>query len=178
VAQGLAWLAERPLDTISVEELAAEVNVSAGLVFYYFESRLGLHIAILNEAADLFLAAFAPSLAVPAQDRARDAISRLVAFVRERGETFAAIARSSTAPEDEIRDINTRVREESLQYTKEMLAELDLPDTPIIDLAIHAWLVVVEQTLLEVVAREGSPLGDDEVVEFLTRTLFAMIQNV
>lgn len=175
IAQGLDWIAQRPLDTITVEDLAAEANVSPGLVFYYFESRQGLHKAILRQAGTLFLNAFEPSLDLPAHERARDAIARTVAFVREHGETFAAIARSATSPDDDIRELNTFVRDQSARYTRAMLDELGLPDTPIIDLSIHAWLVVVEQTLLAAVPRNDLALRDDEIVDFLTRTLFAMI---
>jgi len=171
LSHGLAWIEHRPLDTITVEDLAAAANVSPGLVFYYFDSRQGLHKAILRAAGTLFLSAFEPSLDLPAHERARDAISRTVAFVREHGETFASIARSATSPDEDLRAINAFIRDQSARYTRRMLDELGLPDSPIVDLSIHAWLVVVEQTLLA----SQSTLPDDEVVDFLTRTLFAMI---
>lgn len=175
LTHGLDWIAQRPLDTITVEDLAAAANVSPGLVFYYFESRQGLHKAILRQAGNMFLAAFEPSLDLPAHERARDAIARTVAFVREHGETFASIARSATSADEDIREINEFIRDQSARHTRAMLDELGLPDTPIIDLSIHAWLVVVEQTLLAAVPRSGATLRDDEIVDFLTRTLFAMI---
>lgn len=172
---GVSWLSHRPLEAITVEDLAAHAQVSPGLVFYYFESRQGLHVAILRKASKALLRSFAPSLDVPAAERTHDAVARLVAFVRENGETFASIARSATSPDEEIRAINQRVRESTAEYTRAMLDELGVPDTLIVALAIRAWLVVVEQALLEAVSADGPGLDDQQLVEFLTRTLFAMI---
>ena len=60
VALGVAFLADNPLDELSIEDLSARAGVSRGLLFHYFGSKQGLHREVVRTARDSMLHATEP----------------------------------------------------------------------------------------------------------------------
>ena len=50
VALGVAFLADNPLDELTIEDLSARAGVSRGLLFHYFGSKQGLHREVVRTA--------------------------------------------------------------------------------------------------------------------------------
>ena len=48
IAIGVAFLAEHPLDELTIDELATRAGVSRALIFHYFDSRQGVERAIVT----------------------------------------------------------------------------------------------------------------------------------
>lgn len=94
VASGVAFLAEKPLDDLTMEVLSERVGVSRGLVFHYFGSRQGLHREVVITAAAALLDASVPRDDLDPRERLDDTLSRIVAFVREHRGTFFSLVLS------------------------------------------------------------------------------------
>ena len=58
---GARMLAERPLEQISVEDIADQAGVSRGLLFHYFASKSEFHLAIVRHSSEQMLQRTEPS---------------------------------------------------------------------------------------------------------------------
>ena len=81
VALGVAFLADNPLDQLTIEDLSARAGVSRGLLFHYFGSKQGLHREVVRTARDAMLHATEPVAGLAPLDRLHDTLERIVAFV-------------------------------------------------------------------------------------------------
>src|SRR5690606_18079617 len=102
---GVNFLAEHPLEDLSIEQLARMAGVSRALVFHYFDSKQGMHRAVVTTARDSLLQATAPSMDLPPHERIDDTLRRFVAFVSEHRGTFLSLVRGVASGDDEVRDV-------------------------------------------------------------------------
>lgn len=49
VAAAAQCFAERPFDEVSMEDIAAQAGVAKGLLFYYFKSKRGCYLAVIDD---------------------------------------------------------------------------------------------------------------------------------
>ena len=66
---GARMLAERPLEQISVEDIADQAGVSRGLLFHYFASKSEFHLAIVRHSSEQMLQRTEPSESVSTRVR-------------------------------------------------------------------------------------------------------------
>ncbi|GAB2451463.1 TetR/AcrR family transcriptional regulator [Xylanimonas ulmi] len=175
LAIGVDWLADRPLEAISVEDLASAAGVSPGLVFYYFGTRQGLHQQIVLTARDAMLHATEPDPALPASQRLRDVLERFVAFVQEHDATFYSIVRGASSGDPQVRETIQHARDVLAQHTTEMLDELGVTPSPLRAVAVRAWISLAEQALVDAATDESIPAAD--LVAFLERSALATIRS-
>jgi AcrR family transcriptional regulator len=173
VALGVAALADRPLESITIEDLAAQAGVSPGLVHYYFGSRQGLHSEIVRTARDAMLHATAPRPELPPFERVRDTLERFVAFVREHDATFYSLVRGSASGDERVRTTVQHARDVLADYLNDAFRELGVRQTPLLGVAIHSWISFAEQALVE--AANDPAVAPAELVAFLERSLVGVV---
>ena len=175
LALGVEWLADRPLEAISVEDLASAAGVSPGLVFYYFGTRQGLHQQIVRTARDAMLHATEPDPALPPRERLRDVLTRFVAFVQEHDATFYSIVRGASSGDPEVRETIQHARDVLARHATDMVTELGVAPSPLLGVAVRAWISLAEQALVDAATDESIPTQD--LVDFLERSALATIQS-
>jgi AcrR family transcriptional regulator len=173
VAIGVKFLAEHPLDELTVDELAARAGVSKALIFHYFENRQGLKRAIVSTARDSLLQATEPLAELPPQERIRDTLLRIAAFVRDHSGTFSSLVRGVASGDPAVRAIVDESRELNAVRLREALAELGAEDTVALRVALRAWVSFTEEALLELIIDRGADATD--VVGFLEHTLEGVV---
>ncbi|WP_159791725.1 TetR/AcrR family transcriptional regulator [Puerhibacterium puerhi] len=173
LALGVAWLADRTLESISVEDLAAAAGVSPGLVFYYFGSRQGLHQEIVRTARDAMLHATEPDPALPPLARLHDTLERFVEFVRDHDATFSSLVRGAASGDPQVRAVVQHARQVLAGHVADMLRELDVEVTPLVDVAVRAWISLAEQALVD--AASDPAVDGAALVRFLERSATATI---
>lgn len=176
LALGVASLADRPLDDLTVEKLSAEAGVSRGLLFYYFGSRQGLHHQVVTAARDGMLHATQPNLDLAPLDRLHDTLTRLVRFVRDHSGTFYSLVRGAASGDREVREVVDEARQIQAGWVLAVELELGATDTPLLRVALRAWVSFVEQVLVD--AALDSQYADGQIVEFLERSLRAAAASV
>src|SRR6478609_9027651 len=132
VALGVAFLADSPLDELTIEELSARAGVSRGLLFHYFGSKQGLHREVVRTARDSMLHATEPVPDLPPLDRLRDTLSRIVRFVREHSGTFYSLVRGVASRDSEVRAVVEEARGEQAERVVAAFLELGVPDSPML----------------------------------------------
>lgn len=173
VAIGVRFLAEHPLDELTIDELARQAGVSKALVFHYFESRQGVERAIVTTARDSLLLATEPRMDLPPRERIRDTLLRIAGFVRDHSGTFSSLVRGVASGDPAVRAIVDESRELNAMRLLEAFQELGVPDEPALRVALRAWVSFTEETLLELVVDRQT--DEDAVVDFLEATLEGVV---
>jgi len=174
IAIGVRFLAEHPLDELTIDELAQRAGVSKALVFHYFENRQGVERAIVTTARDSLLLATEPVEDLPPRERIRDTLLRIARFVREHSGTFSSLVRGVASGDPAVRAIVDESRERNAQRLRDAFAELGVADTPALRVALRAWVSFTEEALLELIIDRRA--DDEEVVDFLEHTLDGVVE--
>lgn len=176
IALGVGALASGPLEALTIESLAAAAGVSRGLVIHYFDTRDGLHRAVVRTACDSMLHATAPDEALEPLDRLHDTLTRLVRFVRDHRLTFYSLVRGAASGDPEVRELIEETRTVQTGWLVSAFLELGTPDSETLRIALRAWVAFAEQTLVDGALR--SELSSEEIVLFLDRTAKAVVAAV
>jgi len=174
IALGVLFLADRPLDELTMEELSERAGVSRALVFHYFGSRQGLHRAVVAVARDSLLVASEPRPELPALERLRDTLLRIVMFVREHRGTFFSLVRGVASGDSEVRAVVDESRVENTRRLTEVFVELGEPDGPRLRVALRSWVAFAEEVLVELAVEGDEPPA--EVVAFLEASLRGVVE--
>jgi AcrR family transcriptional regulator len=174
VALGIGALAHRPLESITIEDLASQAGVSPGLVHYYFGSRQGLHSEIVRTARDAMLRATAPRAELPPLERLRDTLERFVEFVREHAETFYSLVRGAASVDENVRGTIQHARDILASYLRDAFRELGVQESRMLEVAIHAWISFAEQSLID--AANDPAVDPVELAAFLERSALGVLQ--
>ena len=175
VAIGVRFLAEHPLDELTIDELASRAGVSKALVFHYLDSRQGVERAIVTTARDSLLLASEPDPDLAPRERIRDVLLRIAGFVRDHGGTFSSLIRGVASGDPAVRAIVDESRELNALRLREAFAELGIADTPALRVGLRAWVSFTEEALLELVVDRR--IDHDAVVDFLEQTLEGVVAS-
>jgi AcrR family transcriptional regulator len=180
VALGVAALADRPLDQLNVEDLSAQAGVSRGLLFYYFDSKQGFHREVVRAARDGMLHATEPQLDLPPLERLHTTLAKIVEFVREHRSTFASLVHGVASGDQEVRAVVEEAEQIQTQRVIAVFDELEVPQSPLLRVALRAWVSFAEQALVDGELVPG-PEGDESAAEFLAflqRSALAVVESV
>jgi AcrR family transcriptional regulator len=157
VELGLALLAERTLDQVQMDDVAAAAGISKGLVFHYFPTKRDFHAALVREAADLLLAATAPDPALPAERRLRAGIEAFADFVEINRSAYLALVRSAGS-DPQTFEVFEHFRQVVCERIYEAVELADPP--PLVRLAVRGWVALAEEAIVEWLRDEVAPRAD------------------
>ncbi|MBN9155217.1 MAG: TetR/AcrR family transcriptional regulator [Microbacterium sp.] len=176
VALGVLFLADRPLEELSIDELARRAGVSRALVFHYFGSRQGMHAEVVSTARDSLLFATEPRPELAPAERLRDTLARIVQFVREHRGTFYSLVRGVASGDQTVRAVIDESRERNAQRLIEVFVELGAPDSELFRVALRSWVAFAEEVLVELAL--GTEMPDADIVAFLEASVGAVVGAV
>ncbi|MCX7521412.1 TetR/AcrR family transcriptional regulator [Microbacterium sp. STN6] len=172
IALGVAFLADHPLDELSMEYLSSKAGVSRTLLFHYFDSRKGLHREVVRTARDSMLHATEPSPHLAPLDRLRDTLTRIVAFVREHRGTFYSLVRGVASGDSEVREVIDQARAQQAERVIAVFLEQGAGDSEMLRIALRSWVAFAEEVLVE--SALGSEMPSAQIVAFLERSAVAV----
>jgi AcrR family transcriptional regulator len=176
VALGVAFLADNPLDDLTIEGLSAQAGVSRGLLFHYFGTKQGLHREVVRTARDSMLRATEPVADLPPLDRLHDTLTRIVLFVREHSGTFFSLVRGVASGDSEVRAVVEEARRIQAERVIAVFLELGEPDGPMLRIALRSWIAFAEEALVE--SAIGTEVPAEEIVGFLERSAGGVVEAV
>ena len=174
IALGVNALADKPLEALTIESLAADAGVSRGLVFYYFNSKTGLHHEIVRAARDSLMRATEPKPELPPSDRLRDTLVRFVDYARDHRQTFYSLVRGAASGDETVREIVDEVRSAQAERLTTMFSELGVEPSARLHVVLRSWVALAEQALVD--GAVHSELDRDELVAFLERSCVAVVE--
>ncbi|MFD6893378.1 TetR/AcrR family transcriptional regulator [Rhodococcus sp. NPDC060086] len=141
---GMRMLAQRPLDQISVEDIADEAGVSRGLLFHYFSSKHEFHVELVRHISRDMLECTAPDEALEPVDMLRGTIVAYADYVTERRATYVSMLRGTASGDPDMREVFEDTRTAMVERTLRYLPDIGIEAGPAVRLAVHGWVAFVE----------------------------------
>ncbi|MDO7868743.1 TetR/AcrR family transcriptional regulator [Nocardioides jiangxiensis] len=176
LAFGVAWIADKPFDELSLDLLAEHTGVSRGLLYHYFGGKQEYQYAVLQRLSDDLFEATAPVDHPDMVQRMRVSLENFVRWVREHRtsyEEFLAAARGGGSPE--VAAIYARGRDALTDRifesaTTEELAAYGIVDSAATRLFARGWATMVEDVVRAWLDEPGD-LTEDAMIDAFTLSL-------
>jgi AcrR family transcriptional regulator len=141
VSIGLTKLMEKPIQDLSLDEIAAEAGISRGLLFHYFATKNDFYVACVQAAGRRILRNVGPSPDESGEDQVRTMVRAMVEQITRRRSFYLTLVHGAT--DERVVDVYESVRTVS---TDRVLAALELP--PERRPVVRAWWAYVEDRAL------------------------------
>jgi AcrR family transcriptional regulator len=167
---GLRMLVERPIQDLSIDAVAAEAEISRGLLFHYFPTKNDFHDAVIGAALRRVMRNTAPDPDAPSDEAVEQFLERFFAQVERRREFYLALVFGN----GNIALGGDRVESHRLTMARRVIDALELPDSSLP--AVHGWTAYVEDRALlwsGTPARRRTPVEDE--VAHCRRALDALL---
>ena len=169
VGIGLRKFVDRPVQELSLDEVAAEAGVSRGLLFHYFPTKTDYHRAVVEAARRRVGRTVSPDPGVVGDVAVRQVVERFLDQVARRRESYVALVLGQ-AP------IARAAADDPVETVREHVAGVvaraaDLPDAALP--AVHGWVAYLEDRALQWSARPTAErdAGRRDLVDHCTRAL-------
>ena len=179
LAAGASLLAERPVDEVSIEEIARAAGVSKGLLYHYFPTKKDFLIAALERGQEELATLTAPDPDLPPAEQLAASLDRFLTFVEEHEAAYATIFRSRGGGDQEIQAVLEAGRRQRIDAVIDSLASWDpapasVERTPSLETAVQGWFFFIEGAVLRWL--EHRDLERDELRELLALALIGSLQ--
>lgn len=149
VGIGLRKFVERPVQELSLDEVAAEAGVSRGLLFHYFPSKTAFHRAVVEAAGRRVLRTIAPDAGLTGDAALGQLVDRFLAQVARRRDSYLALVHGQVGALHEGTGEEHVDRAASLRERIAAIAMAALALPPSAGPAVHAWVAYVEDRALQ-----------------------------
>jgi AcrR family transcriptional regulator len=146
---------ERPYDTVSIDDLAARLGVSKGLLYHYFPSKKRFYLESLRAAAAELIERTAPRVLSATIEDLRLSLDAFIEYVEENAAGYRALMRSGVGHDPKVAAILEGVRRAMVDR---VLTSLGMPEPPpLVRLALRGWIGFVEETSLDWAEHRDAP---------------------
>jgi AcrR family transcriptional regulator len=145
---GVALLATRSLDELSIDLLAEEAGISRGLLYHYFRNKQEFHRAVVRRATDEMLALTTPDPTLDPLTRLTAGLAAYIDYVAANFEPFMSLVRGAASGDRFLREIYEDARGALTTRIVDSLGELGVEDTPAARLLTDGWAAMVEETVI------------------------------
>jgi len=169
VAIGLRKFVERPVQDLSLDEVAAEAGVSRGLLFHYFPTKTDYHRAVVEAARRRVARNVSPDDGIVGDPAVRQVVERFLDQVTRRRDSYVALV-LGRAP------IARSAGGEGAGGVREEVATLVLAATALpVDAGpvVRGWVAYLEERALQwsALAPAERDAGRAALVDHCTRAL-------
>ena len=169
VGIGLRKFVERPVQELSLDEVAAEAGVSRGLLFHYFPTKTDYHRAVVEAARRRVGRNISPDDGVAGEAAVRQVVERFLDQVARRRASYVALVLGQ-AP------IARAAGDDPVETVREHVAGVVARTTHLPDAAlpvVHGWVAYLEDRALQWAALPASErdAGRFALIDHCTRAL-------
>ncbi|MFK4147328.1 TetR/AcrR family transcriptional regulator [Streptomyces sp. NPDC004065] len=175
IAIGRRLFADTSYDALSMDDIARQAHVAKGLIYYYFRSKRGYYLAIVEDSvADLVVSA-AGGRELPAVDRVHRTIEGYLRYAEHNQAAYRTIVGGGVGFDTEVHAIRDRVREAIVSTIAEG-AYGRTAIAPVARMGLLAWVCGVEGATLDWIDRPE--LARDAMRELLVKTLGGALRAI
>ncbi|GGQ36277.1 TetR/AcrR family transcriptional regulator [Streptomyces mutabilis] len=175
IAIGRKLFADTSYDALSMDDIARQAHVAKGLIYYYFQSKRGYYLAIIQDSvADLVITA-AGGTELPQVDRVHRTIDGYLRYAEHHQAAYRTIVSGGVGFDAEVHAVRDGVRE-SIVVT---IAEGAYGRSDIGALArmgLLAWVCSVEGATLDWIGRPELPR--DTMRDLLVKSLGGTLRAI
>jgi AcrR family transcriptional regulator len=165
---GLRLFSVRAYDELLLDDIAAEAGVAKGLVHYYFGSKRGFYVAIVEAAAREMRGRLDRDTSRPAAERLRQSIDAYLLYAEEHSAGYRTLLGGGIGSDPEVLAIRDGERAFVLDLILGGLGVTGEP-RPALRTALEGWLSFVEGVSLDWLVRRD--LERDQVRDLLITAL-------
>ncbi|WP_330456650.1 TetR/AcrR family transcriptional regulator [Streptomyces sp. NBC_00820] len=175
IAIGRKLFADTSYDALSMDDIARQAHVAKGLIYYYFQSKRGYYLAIVQDSVADLVTFAASGLERPAVDRVHRTIDGYLRFAEDHQAAYRTIISGGVGFDAEVQAIRDGVREAIVAtiaegaYGRSGIA-------PLARMGLIAWVCGVEGATLDWIDRPG--LSRDTMRELLVKSLGGALRAI
>lgn len=148
IAIGRKLFADTSYDALSMDDIAKHAGVAKGLIYYYFKSKRGYYLAIVEDSVAELVARAAGESELPNAQRVRTTIDGYLHYAEHHQAAYRTIVTGGVGSDSEVLAIRDAVREEMIATIAEgAYGRREIP--PLARLALIGWLAGVEGSTLD-----------------------------
>ncbi|MGA4843207.1 TetR/AcrR family transcriptional regulator [Streptomyces sp. G45] len=171
IAIGRKLFADTSYDALSMDDIARHAGVAKGLIYYYFKSKRGYYLAIIEDSVADLVERAGSDTELPRVQRVHRTIDGYLRYAEHHQAAYRTIVSGGVGFDAEVHAIRDGVREAMIGTIAEgAYGRREIP--PLARTALLGWLCSVEGITLDWIGpRSHKELERDTVRELLVRTL-------
>ena len=148
IAIGRRLFADTSYDALSMDDIARQARVAKGLIYYYFQSKRGYYLAIVQDSVADLVTFAASGLELPPVQRVTRTIDGYLRYAEHNQAAFRTIVSGGVGFDTEVHALRDGVREAMIAtiaegaYGRSEIA-------PLARMGLLAWVCGVEGVTLE-----------------------------
>ncbi|MEV5439630.1 TetR/AcrR family transcriptional regulator [Streptomyces sp. NPDC052682] len=175
IAIGRRLFADTSYDALSMDDIARQAQVAKGLIYYYFQSKRGYYLAIIEDAVTDLVTLAASGAELPPVQRVNRTIDSYLRYAEHNMAAYRTIVSGGVGFDTEVHAIRDGVREAIVVTIAEgAYGRRDIG--PLARMALLAWVCSVEGATLQWIDRPGLPR--DTMRELLVKTLGGTLRAI
>ncbi|OLZ66178.1 TetR family transcriptional regulator [Streptomyces sp. IMTB 2501] len=175
IAIGRKLFADTSYDALSMDDIARQAHVAKGLIYYYFQSKRGYYLAIVQDSVADLVTSAASGLELPAVDRVHRTIDGYLRYAEHHQAAYRTIVSGGVGFDAEVHSIRDGVREAIIATIAEgAYGRSDIAPLP--RMGLLSWVCGVEGATLDWIDRPE--LSRDAMRDLLVKTLGGALRAV
>ncbi|MFD8569673.1 TetR/AcrR family transcriptional regulator [Streptomyces sp. NPDC059639] len=175
IAIGRKLFAHTSYDALSMDDIAQQAGVAKGLIYYYFRSKRGYYLAIIEDSVGDLVDLASGAADLPPVDRVHRTIDGYLRYAEHHQAAYRTIITGGVGFDAEVQAIRGGVREEMIAtIARGAYGKPDLPE--LARLALLGWLCSVEGVTLDWIG--SREVERDTVRALLVRTLVEILRVI
>ncbi|MFE6780226.1 TetR/AcrR family transcriptional regulator [Streptomyces sp. NPDC057702] len=159
LAIGRGLFADTSYDALSMDDIARHAGVAKGLIYYYFKSKRGYYLAIIEESVSELVARAERTRDLPPGERVRQTLDGYLRYAQHHQAAYRAIVTGGVGFDTQVLALRDGVRERLIATIAELAWGTSAPPA-VARLALVGWMAGVEGITLDWLrhpepAREG-----------------------
>lgn len=168
--------ADTSYDALSMDDIARQAHVAKGLIYYYFQSKRGYYLAIIQDSVADLVTFAASGLQLPQVDRVQRTIDSYLRFAEHNQAAYRTVVSGGVGFDAEVHAIRDSVREAIVATIADgAYGRTDI--SPLARMGLFAWVCSVEGATLDWIDRPAQ-LTRDTMRELLVKTLGATMRAI
>lgn len=175
ISIGRKLFADTSYDALSMDDIARQAHVAKGLIYYYFQSKRGYYLAIIQDSVAGLVTHAASGLDLPAVDRVHRTIDSYLRYAEHHQAAYRTIVSGGVGFDTEVHAIRDGVREAIVAIVAEgAYGRGDI--APLARMGLLAWVCSVEGATLDWIGRPE--LSRETMCELLVKTLGGALRAI
>ncbi|MEU8981557.1 TetR/AcrR family transcriptional regulator [Streptomyces sp. NPDC048309] len=175
IAIGRKLFADTSYDALSMDDIARQAHVAKGLIYYYFKSKRGYYLAIVEDSVADLISRAAGGLELPPAERVHRTIDGYLRYAEHNQAAYRTIITGGVGFDAEVQAVREGVREVIVETIAEgAYGRREIASLP--RMALLGWLYSVEGVTLDWIVHQSLPR--DTVRELLVKTLGGAMRAV
>ncbi len=168
IAIGRKLFADTSYDALSMDDIARQAKVAKGLIYYYFHSKRGYYLAIIQDSVASLVAFAAERAELPPVERVQRTIDSYLRYAEHNQAAYRAIVAGGVGFDTEVHAIRDGVREAIVATIAEgAYGRTDI--APVARMGLLAWVCSVEGATLDWIDRRD--MRRETMCELLVKLL-------